>query len=64
MTAAVSNVALPSLQQMKRERQKIVAVVAWDFQIAQIADRVGVEIVSVGDSVGHATCGASPARST
>jgi 3-methyl-2-oxobutanoate hydroxymethyltransferase len=45
---------------MKRDGRKIVAVVAWDFQIAQIADRVGVEIVSVGDSVGinlwgHAT---------
>src|SRR5262245_14225027 len=37
---------------MKRDGRKIVAVVAWDFQIAQIADRVGVEIVSVGDSVG------------
>src|SRR6185436_7579484 len=45
---------------MKRDGRKIVGVVAWDFQIAQIADRVGVEIVSVGDSVGinlwgHAT---------
>src|SRR5438093_3099764 len=37
---------------MKRDRRKIVAVVAWDFQIAQIADRAGVEIISVGDSVG------------
>jgi 3-methyl-2-oxobutanoate hydroxymethyltransferase len=26
--------------------------VAWDFQIAQIVDRAGVDIVSVGDSVG------------
>src|SRR5919106_1191484 len=39
------------LQAMKGER-KIVAVVAWDFQIAQIADRAGVDLVSVGDSVG------------
>jgi len=37
---------------MKRDRRKIVGVVAWDFQIAQIADRAGVDIVSVGDSVG------------
>jgi len=43
---------LATLQQMKREGRKIVAVVAWDYQIAQIADRAGVEIVSVGDSVG------------
>ncbi len=27
-------------------------MVAWDYQIAQIVDRVGVDIVSVGDTVG------------
>ena len=43
---------LAGLQQMKREGKKIVAVVAWDYQIAQIADRAGVDLVSVGDSVG------------
>jgi len=37
---------------MKRDRRKIVGVVAWDYQIAQIVDRVGVEIISVGDTVG------------
>jgi 3-methyl-2-oxobutanoate hydroxymethyltransferase len=52
-SSAVEKVTLPSLQQMKRERRKIAAVVAWDFQIAQIVDRIGVEIVSVGDSVGQ-----------
>src|SRR5438477_5234661 len=52
MQSSDSPVSIPALQQMKREGQKIVGVVAWDFQIAQIADRVGVEIVSVGDSVG------------
>jgi 3-methyl-2-oxobutanoate hydroxymethyltransferase len=45
---------------MKRDGRKIVGVVAWDYQIAQIADRAGVELISVGDSVGvnlwgHAT---------
>ena len=43
---------LAALQQMKREGKKIVAVVAWDYQAAQIADRAGVDLVSVGDSVG------------
>ena len=47
-----STVTVPALQQMKRARQKIVGVVAWDFQIAQIVDRAGVDIVSVGDTVG------------
>lgn len=45
-------VTVGSLQQMKRDGRKIVAVVAWDYQIAQVCDRAGVEIVSVGDSVG------------
>src|SRR5207249_8422757 len=49
---AVDKVTIPELLQMKRDARKIVGVVAWDFQIAQIADRAGVEILSVGDSVG------------
>jgi 3-methyl-2-oxobutanoate hydroxymethyltransferase len=52
MPSAESKVTIPALQQMKRAGQKIVGVVAWDFQIAQIVDRAGVDIVSVGDSVG------------
>jgi 3-methyl-2-oxobutanoate hydroxymethyltransferase len=45
-------ITIPLLQRMKRDRRKIVGVVAWDYQIAQIVDRVGVEIISVGDTVG------------
>ncbi|MDQ6683807.1 MAG: 3-methyl-2-oxobutanoate hydroxymethyltransferase [Pseudomonadota bacterium] len=37
---------------MKRDGEKIVGVVAWDFQMAQIVDRAGVDMVSVGDTVG------------
>ena len=44
--------SIPALQQMKRDGRKIVGIVAWDYQIAQIADRAGVELISVGDSVG------------
>src|SRR5258705_9418061 len=47
-----SQVTIPALQQMKRDGKKIVGVVAWDCQIAQIVDRAGVEIISVGDTVG------------
>jgi 3-methyl-2-oxobutanoate hydroxymethyltransferase len=50
--SSTSAVTIASLHQMKREGKKIVGVVAWDYQIARIVDRVGVEIVSVGDSVG------------
>lgn len=45
-------VSLRDLQQMKDNGAKIVGVVAWDYQIARIVDRAGVEIVSVGDTVG------------
>jgi 3-methyl-2-oxobutanoate hydroxymethyltransferase len=55
-----AKVTVLALRKMKRDRRKIVGVVAWDFQIAQIADRAGVDLISVGDSVGvnlwgHAT---------
>ncbi len=48
----MEKVTIPALQRMKRDGRKIVGVVAWDYQIAQIVDRAGVDIVSVGDSVG------------
>jgi len=48
----MDRVTVAALQQMKRDGRKIVGVVAWDTQIARIADRAGVDIVSVGDSVG------------
>jgi len=48
----MEKVTIPALQQLKRDGRKIVGVVAWDFQIAQIAERAGVDLVSVGDSVG------------
>src|SRR5262252_3195506 len=47
-----SKVTIPALHQMKRDGRKIVGVVAWDYPMARIADRAGVDIVSVGDSVG------------
>lgn len=45
-------VTVTALQEMKRGAKKIVGVVAWDTQMARIADRAGVDLVSVGDSVG------------
>ncbi|MER6975547.1 3-methyl-2-oxobutanoate hydroxymethyltransferase [Streptomyces carpinensis] len=50
--AAAGKVTIPSLQEMKAAGEKSVCLVAWDYQMARIADRVGVEIVSVGDTVG------------
>jgi len=48
----MEKVTIPALHQMKRDGRKIVGVVAWDYQIAKLADRAGVEIISVGDTVG------------
>jgi 3-methyl-2-oxobutanoate hydroxymethyltransferase len=49
MTARMT---ISALQAMKHDGKKSVGVVAWDFQLARIADRAGFDFVSVGDSVG------------
>ena len=45
-------VQLTDLAAMKKQGRKIVGVVAWDYQMARIVDRAGVDLVSVGDTVG------------
>ena len=52
MTSKESTVTISLLQKMKRDGKKIVGVVAYDYPTAQIADRAGVDLISVGDSVG------------
>ncbi len=49
---ADGKITLRSLAEDKQQGRKIVGVVAWDYQIARIVDRAGVDIVSVGDTVG------------
>jgi 3-methyl-2-oxobutanoate hydroxymethyltransferase len=48
----MTTTTIPGLMAMKAAGQKSVCFVAWDYQMALIADRVGPEIISVGDSVG------------
>lgn len=55
----MAKVTIPMLQNMKNEGKKIFGVVAWDYHIAQIADRAGADIISVGDTVGHNLWGQS-----
>lgn len=50
---------IPKLHQMKRDGEKIVGVVVWDYQMARIADRTSIEIMSVGDTVGFNLWGQS-----
>src|ERR1700754_2011627 len=49
---AADRVTIPALHQMKAEGRKIFGIVAWDFQVARIAERAEVDLVVVGDSVG------------
>jgi 3-methyl-2-oxobutanoate hydroxymethyltransferase len=56
----MDRITIPTLTEMKRQGRKIVAVVAWDAVMAGLAERAGVDMLSVGDSVGknlwgHAT---------
>jgi 3-methyl-2-oxobutanoate hydroxymethyltransferase len=44
--------SLPALLARKKTGEKVVAVVAWDYQMARIAERAGVDMLVVGDSVG------------
>ncbi|MEV6123276.1 MULTISPECIES: 3-methyl-2-oxobutanoate hydroxymethyltransferase [unclassified Streptomyces] len=48
----MSRMTVPGLRAMKAAGEKSVCIVAWDHQMARIADRAGADIVSVGDSVG------------
>jgi 3-methyl-2-oxobutanoate hydroxymethyltransferase len=52
MEAPAPRVTVSALRQMKRDGRRIVGVVAWDTPTAQLAERAGVDLVSVGDSVG------------
>ncbi len=47
-----TKITVADLQQMKRDGRKSIGVVAWDTPIARIADKAGVDFISVGDSVG------------
>jgi 3-methyl-2-oxobutanoate hydroxymethyltransferase len=60
-----SKVTIPLLHRMKRDGRKIAGIVAWDYPMARIADRAGIDIVSVGGSVGvHLWGHASPLEVT
>ena len=49
---STEKITLQRLREMKQTGEKSVCVVAWDYQMARVADRAGVDIVSVGDTVG------------
>jgi len=56
-------VTISQLQQMKQEGRKSVGLVAWDYQIARIADRAGFDL-SRSATRSASICGAVPMCST
>jgi len=52
-----TNLTLPELAEMKRERQPIVMVTAYDAPSGRLADAAGVDVVLVGDSAAMTVLG-------
>ncbi len=50
---------VPDLLLRKQQQQKIVALTAYDYSAARLADRAGVDIVLVGDTLGIMSLGYS-----
>ena len=50
-------ITIPSLQQKKEKKQKIVAITAYDFPTAKVVDEAGVDLILVGDSLGMVVLG-------
>jgi len=51
------SVTPPKLSQWKQQGKRIVALTAWDYAIAQILDRAGVDVILVGDSLAMVALG-------
>jgi 3-methyl-2-oxobutanoate hydroxymethyltransferase len=49
----LAKLTVAALQQMKRDGQKIVGCVCYDYPMARILDMAGADILSAGDSVGR-----------
>src|SRR5437867_1735002 len=53
----MAKLTVTALQQMKRDGQKIMAAVCYDYQLSSILDTAGVDLISAGDSVGYTNFG-------
>ena len=53
----MSRVSIVDLQRMKAEKEKIVVMTAYDYTLARIVDRAGVDVILVGDSGGRYALG-------
>lgn len=55
----MAKVTVLSLQEQKRRKEKITALTAYDFAIAKIIDRAGIDIILIGDSAANVVYGYS-----
>jgi 3-methyl-2-oxobutanoate hydroxymethyltransferase len=53
----LERVTVPTLRQRKAMGQKIVMVTAYDYTASRLADRAGVDVILVGDSLGQTVLG-------
>jgi len=50
-------ITIPDLQRMKEEGKKITMLTAYDYPLALLEDKAGIDIILVGDSVGMVVLG-------
>lgn len=50
-------VTIPFLQNKKKNKDKIVAITAYDFPVAKIVNECGIDLILVGDSLGMVVLG-------
>ncbi|MBU2444194.1 MAG: 3-methyl-2-oxobutanoate hydroxymethyltransferase [Bacteroidetes bacterium] len=52
-TSEIRRVTTRRIIEMKKAKEKVAALTAYDFLIARLCDRAGIDLVLVGDSVGN-----------
>jgi 3-methyl-2-oxobutanoate hydroxymethyltransferase len=57
MADTLKRVRVPDLIEKKKRGEKIVVLTAYDFAMAQIMDRAGVDVLLVGDTLGSVVLG-------
>ena len=53
----IQRINIPILHQKKKDKEKIVALTAYDYPLAKIVDQAGVDLILVGDSLGMVVLG-------